>query len=695
MIQQGRFCQTSLMAAKTTAFLPAPAALFIRTRCSPSLTPLHRRLCHISPFRLRMTSVETTPAPTQISEKVSVPEPFRLPMELPNPPHVSSLEHSMTYKPKPVLRRLAASFRMLRQIRGRLGKQTVLKAHLKGDLSEKLPSPSLPFAGPPPMTLPVFLNALRLGANDPRIAHLHMRIDPLSIGWGKIFEIRRHLEYFRSAGKTITVFIETGGPKEYFLGMGYGLYVPPEGALGLRGFSASGTFVRGVLDKIGIQPQVERIGKYKSAGDSIARTDMSSAQREVINALLGDVYDTWMSSVSEAVAVDRTELEEFVQRSPWDMTEYEKAGLISGIRYEGEIEDALKLRFAKRGGQSDEQILKKKLSAVEAVDYTWFTTEKLLGVRGRKRIAVIRAVGAITSGKNSSSPLMGPTVGSDTLVELIRKVRDDKRFVACLIRCDSPGGSALASDIMWNELRNLAKVKPVLTSQVDVAASGGYYLSMASEIISEPLSLTGSVGVVTAKPSLEELYKKVGYSKENISIGSKYAELLVDDRPFTEDEASYFRAGTELAYKKFVRKAAASRGKTFDEMDKVAQGRVWTGKQAKERGLVDYLGGLERAVDILKEKAGIDKEEYVQLEDVRSPMSFREMLGLGAVGANSEMRYCVQQPLAISEVDGDLSTVSPLTKYVLDGVLAPVGSGLSVLQRFPRALEVLMQSVGL
>lgn len=683
------------MAARMTAFLPTPPALFRLTRCSPALTPLRHRPLQTSTIRLRMMSVQATPPPTQISEKVSAPEHFQLPMDLPNPPRVSALEHSMTYKPKPVLRRLATSFRMFRQIRGRLGKQTVLKAHLKGDLSEKPPAPTLPFSGPPSMTLPIFLKALRLGANDPRIAHLHMRIDPLSIGWGKIFEIRRHLEYFRSAGKTITVFIESGGPKEYFLGMGYGLYVPPEGALGLRGFSASGTFVRGVLDKIGIQPQVERIGKYKSAGDSIARTDMSSAQREVINSLLGDVYNTWMSSVSEAVAVDRKQLEEFVQRSPWDMAEYEKAGLISGICYEGELEDALKLRFAKRGGQSDEQILKKKLPAVDVARYTRFTTEKLVGLRGRKRIAVIRAVGAITSGKNSSSPLMGPTLGSDTLVELIRKVRDDKRFVACLIRCDSPGGSALASDIMWNELRNLAKVKPVLTSQVDVAASGGYYLSMASEIISEPLSITGSVGVVTAKPSLEELYKKVGYSKENISIGSKYAEILVDDRPFTEDEAVYFRAGAELAYKKFVSKAAVSRGKTYDEMDEVAQGRVWTGRQAKERGLVDYLGGLEKAVDILKEKAGIENEDYVQLEDVRSPTSFREMLGLGAMAATNEMSSCVQQPLAISEVDGDLSTVSPLTRYVLDGVLSPLGSSLSMLQRFPRMLEVLTQNVGL
>ncbi|CAN8062082.1 unnamed protein product [Agarophyton chilense] len=644
-----------------------------------------------------MSAVDTPTAPAHTAVMDSSTEPFKLPTELPNPPPLSTLEHTMSFTPKSTFRRFATSFRMLRQIRGRLSKRTVLTARLTGSLSEKIPPPGLPFSGPPKMSLPVLLNALRLAANDPRIAHLHMRIDPLSIGWGKIFEIRRHLEYFRASGKAITVFLESGGPKEFFLAMGYAVFVPPEGGLGLRGFAASGTFVRGVLEKIGIQPQVERIGKYKSAGDSIARKDMSSAQREVINALLGDVSDTWMKSVCEATGVDQKRLEEFMDRSPWDMTEYEQMGLVTGIRYESEIEDALKLKFAKGGfTRSDEEVLKKKLPSVDVMKYVRRTNDKLLGLGGRKRIAVIRAVGAITSGKNSSSPLMGPTLGSDSLVELIKKVKDDKRYVACLLRCDSPGGSALASDIMWNELRKLAKVKPLLTSQVDVAASGGYYLSMASEIVSEPLSITGSVGVVTAKPSLEELYKKLGYSKENISVGGKYAELLVDDRPFTEAEASYFREGAELAYKKFVTKAALSRGKTYDEMEEVAQGRVWTGRQAKEMGLVDYLGGFQKAIEILKEKAGIDKDEYVRLEEVRGASTFEERLGLATgSSASAELTKCMQQPLCLSDIDSEMSRLSPLTKLVADAALSPLSDGISLLKRLPRMADIVLRNVNL
>lgn len=490
--------------------------------------------------------------------------------------------------------------------------------------------------------------------------------------------------------------METGGPKEFFLGMGFALYVPPEGGLGLRGFAVSGAFVGGVLEKIGVAPQVERIGKYKSAGDQLSRRDMAPAQREVINSLLGETHKTWTRSVCEATGISESALADFVDRSPWDMDEYVKAGLISGICYESDIEDELKVRFSKSPFGDEQDIVKRPLKSVDVLRYTRRTTEKLVGIGGKKRIAVIRAVGAITSGKNGSSPATGNTLGSESLVELIRKVRDDKRYVACLLRCDSPGGSALASDIMWNELRKLASVKPVLASQSDVAASGGYYLSMACEIIAEPLTITGSVGVVAAKPSLGELYKKIGFTKENISMGSRYAELLVDDRPFTEDEAEYFRGFAFESYKNFVTKAAQSRGKTYDEMHEVAQGRVWTGLQARERGLVDYLGGIGRAVEILKEKANINPEEYVRLEVVRNPVSLAARLGLRNTSTEltqSNMMASLGEPLALAEVDGSMTGVSPLTRFLVDAALAPLSHNFSFLLRSPQTLETILRSL--
>lgn len=561
---------------------------------------------------------------------------------------------------------------MLFQLRGRLPKRTVLTARIEGTLSEN-EALRLPFSAPPELTLPALLTALRVGAHDPRVAHLHLRIGALACGWAKLFEVRRHLEMFRSSGKGITVFMEAGGAKEFFLAMGFGVYVPPEGGLGLRGFVGSGTFVGGVLEKIGVEPQVERIGKYKSSGDQLMRRDMSTAQREVLEAILGDVYEVWMKSVCEATGLERRVLEEFLDRSPWDMEEYLKARLISGICYESELLEALKKRF--KGNWEKEEDVKGELKGTDVRKYVRRATNKLVGIRGRKCIAVIRVVGAITGGKNGGNPVLGSTVGSESLVDLIRKVREDKKYVACLLRCDSPGGSALASDIVWNELRRLAEMKPLLASQSDVAASGGYYLSMASEIIAEPLTITGSVGVVAAKPSLSEFYKKVGYGKENVSVGSKYAELLVEDRLFTEEEGDYFKAGVLQAYQRFVAKAALSRGKSYEEMEEVAQGRVWTGLQAKDRGLVDYLGGVERAVEILKEKVGIPKEEYVRVETIRSQMSLAQRLGLGltAGGDKSGLKTLLGEPLALADVDvSGNGGLSPMSAAVIEGVVGPL-----------------------
>lgn len=491
--------------------------------------------------------------------------------------------------------------------------------------------------------------------------------------------------------------MEGGGPKEFFLAAGFALYLPPEGALGLRGFAASGSFVRGVLDNIGVAPQVERIGKYKSAGDTLSRRDMAPAQREVIQSLLGDIHSIWTECICEATGLSKQELADFVNRSPWEMKEYVDVGLVTGICYESDVEDALKLRYSKKGHfESEEDVIRRELSSVDVLRYVRRTSEKLLGIGGRKRIAVIRAVGAITSGKNSSNPAMGSTLGSDSLVELIRKVRDDKRYVACLLRCDSPGGSALASDIIWSELRKLGKVKPLLTSQSDVAASGGYYLSMASEIIAEPLTITGSIGVVVAKPSLGELYKKIGYSKETLSVGSKYAELLVDDRPFSEEEAEYFREGAEQAYRKFVSKAAESRGKTYEEMEDVAQGRVWTGLQAKQQGLVDYIGGVRRAVEILKEKAGLEKDTYVKLEEMRVSSSIVERLGLTGARAIESSKGLwtpmLQQPLALLDMDASFQGISPLTRWLFMAAFGHVWGGLELTNT--RVAQVVKDVIG-
>lgn len=371
------------------------------------------------------------------------------------------------------------------------------------------------------------------------------------------------------------------------------------------------------------------------------------------------------------------------------MSEYADAGLISGVKYESDVIEDLKRRFLIKRGESveddDEKIQKRSLSMVPFLRYEKRITEKMLGLGGKKKIAVIRAAGAITSGKNGSSPVMGSTIGSDSMIGLINRARDDDSVEAVILRVDSPGGSALASDVMFDALSKLRAKKPVIASMVSVAASGGYYMSMGQTIVCESAAITGSVGVVTAKLSLADLYKKIGFNKETLSLG-KYAELEIDTRVFNRDEAAYFRAGTERAYKSFVSKAAESRGLEYDAMHEVAQGRVWTGQEALERNLVDHIGGFWKAVELAKEQAGIGADEYVRFEDIRERKSLRARLGLGSAtarGGGSSLGL-VSNMLARGEVlavcdidDTNLGTrltsagvhLSPLQKMAADAVL--------------------------
>ena len=605
----------------------------------------------------------------------------------------------MPYTPPSTLQRLGTSLRLFRKLFNRIPKSSVLTLDLRGALSEKPSPPAIPFGPPPPLTLPSLLSALRLAAVDPRIAHLHVTLAQVDVGWAKCFEIRRHLEYFRASGRGVSVYMEAGGAKEFFLAMGFALYMPPEGSLAFRGFSASGAFVRGVLEKIGVEPQVERIGKYKSAGDQLDRRDMSDAQREVLTAVIGQVYDIWTKSVVEATGVKEEVLKEVIDQSPWQLKRYVDLNLVTQLCYESDVIDALKVRFGKKWSDSDDKaVIRRPLKAVSVGKYVRKTTPRLLGLRGGKKIAVIRFVGAITSGKSGSSPAMGATVGSDTMLEIIRKVRYDKSIAGCIVRCDSPGGSALASDLMWSELRKLAEEKPTVASQSDVAASGGYYISMATEIVSEALTLTGSVGVVTAKPSLEKLYEKIGFMRETVSVGSRYAELLVDNRPFNEEELAYFKEGARLAYNNFVTLAANSRNKTFEEMDKVAQGRVWTGLQAREQGMVDYIGGMEKAVEVIKGKLEMKEGDRVQLVEMKMPISLRERLSMMNASALLSMEdnnggvqeRLLREPLAMADFDASMGPLSPLTRLMMDAVTAPLRrqmktGGVDVLQTVLKA----------
>eukprot|EP00271_Cylindrocystis_brebissonii_P014057 TRINITY_DN3502_c0_g1_i1.p1 TRINITY_DN3502_c0_g1~~TRINITY_DN3502_c0_g1_i1.p1 ORF type:complete len:807 (-),score=143.61 TRINITY_DN3502_c0_g1_i1:294-2714(-) len=480
----------------------------------------------------------------------------------------------------------------------RVKKGSVFALKISGAVGEQLGSP---FSSN--LALPQVCENLRKAAVDPRIGALVLKVEPVQMGWGKVEEIRRHVLLFRKSGKPCMAYMSVGGEKEYYLASACEeIFATPEAYVSLRGLSVQGQFLGGVLEKAGVEPQIQRIGKYKSAGDQLARKDMSEANREMLTALLDDIYAKWRSTIAAARGKKPEDVDALLEEGVVGVQKLQEMGWIDRLMYESEVETMLKEKLGQPKDKPLRSVDNRKYSKVQ---------EKTLGIGGRgDRIAVIRAVGAIARGKGGGA--MGG-VRSEDFIALVRKVKGMKNIKAVVLRIDSPGGDALASDIMWQEIRELAKLKPVVATMSDVAASGGYYMAMACPVIvSEALTLTGSIGVVTGKFNLASLYNRIGFSKEIISRG-KFAEVDADQRPFTAEEEEYFARGARHAYSSFRNKAALSRNMEVDKMEQFAQGRVWSGEAAKQWGLVDAVGGLSRAVAIAKQRAGIPEEKRVRL----------------------------------------------------------------------------------
>eukprot|EP00775_Hariotina_reticulata_P006975 gene6975-7190_t len=531
-------------------------------------------------------------------------------------PDASSLA-ALQFTPQTSSERMWTNFKLLFALPWRrFKKESVLAFKLEGEIPDQLQG-----RFSPGFSLPQICDALEKAAVDPRVVGIAVEISPLAIGWAKLQELRRYVKLFRDSGKFTIAYMKVAGEKEYYLGTAFEeLYIAPSANLRLAGFSVAGTFLRGVLDKVGVEPQVQRIGAYKSAGDQLLRRDMSEAQREQLTALLDDIYGEFVTTVAESRGKTTEEVAALLDRGVYDNDVFAKEGWVTGLKYEDEIIEDLK----KKTGGKDDGVRKVGLSRYGRVSRSAF------GLNGKKRIAVLRTAGAIL-GKASGLGGSG-SITPDAVIPKLRALAKDKNIAGVVLRVDSPGGDALASDLMWREIRILAEKKPVVACMGDVAASGGYYMSMAGQaIVAAPLTVTGSIGVVTGKFNLADLYERVGYAKTILSRG-KFAEFLAaDNRPFNAEEEALFEESAQYAYRSFRDKAAASRNMNVEDMQAVAQGRVWTGQAAQQRKLVDVIGGLHEAVALVKQAAGIDQSEKVTVVEVsRSATSPLALLGGGA-----------------------------------------------------------------
>jgi protease-4 len=527
---------------------------------------------------------------------------------------------------------------------------SVLELKVDGELPDYVPDTlSSRFFGSNDPSLTKLIEQLRKAKVDKRINGVLLEINLLSAGWGKAEEVREAIADFRASGKPIYAYMEVGSNKEYYIATACErIFVSPPGDLFINGLAADVMFFRGSLDKLGVYPDVFQIGKYKNAPDQFTRKEMTKEHREVVNAILDDLFNRFINTVAETRKKSTDEVRALIDSAPLHSTEAQKAGLIDGANYRDEVENELK----KRLGYKDDD----ELHITKGETYRQIEPESV-GLNKGERIAVIYASGTIGGGKSDDGVFGGQSTGSDTLVKAINDARNDKTIKAIVLRVDSPGGSAYASDLIWHAVEEAKKKKPVVISMGDVAASGGYFIACnASRIIAEPSTYTGSIGIFVGKPVVKGFYDWLGVSNEYVLRG-KNAGLFRETEKFTPEERAKLESLVKSTYyDSFVPKVAKGRGRDAEYIDSIAQGRVWTGAQAKENGLVDEFGGLDKAIEVAGQLANIPADKGLRRVILPYPRSFFDSL-LGRGGDDEEASISVrlqQQRAAIAALPEDV-----------------------------------------
>jgi len=492
---------------------------------------------------------------------------------------------------------------------GSWGGKRYLAVHL-GDQIPDQPPPDLgPLFGGTRPTLSTLVASIDRAAADPNVSGISVRVTPLAdSGWGKVQELRAALQRFRQTGKPAYAHLAYAGNLEYYLATACTkIYALPTAIVNVSGLAAEVTFFRETLDKVGVEAQFEGVGKYKNAPNQYTETTFTEPHREQMDALLDSLHGQFVAAVAEGRGLTPEQVQAAVDGGPYDAQEALERGLVDELLYDDEVDAQL------------------EADASRTTPGRYLRGGRGFQLGGYPRIAVVYAVGEIVPG-GSDSGLFGTYAGADTVSDALEQAAGDDDVRGILFRVDSPGGVGSAADAIWRAVSVARRSKPVVVWMGDAAASGGYYVAMAGDaIVAQPGTITGSIGVFSGKFSLRGLYDKIGLHKEILTRG-RHAALFSDYRPWDESERERIRSMNEAFYRDFVTKAAEARGMSFEELDAVAQGRVWTGEDARERGLVDQLGGFKEALGVLREKAGLGATQPVELVVVPEPKGLFELL---------------------------------------------------------------------
>jgi len=423
-------------------------------------------------------------------------------------------------------------------------------------------------------------------------------------------EVRNALIDFKKSGKFIIAYAEVYTQGFYYLAsVADKVYINPKGIFEFHGFSSQITFFKGALDKLGIEAQIIKVGTYKSAVEPYFLTKMSDANRLQVTSYLGSLYDFYLTGISNSRHINKDSLFNYANEMriqfPEDAMKYK---LVDGLKYKDEVLDELKDRTGVEH--------KKDLESVELADYTDAKKDEDddKGGSSKNRIAIVYASGEITGGEGDDN-----TIGSERISQALRKVRLDDKVKAVVLRVNSPGGSSLASDVIWREVMLTKQVKPIIVSMGDVAASGGYYISCAADsIFAEPNTITGSIGIFAILPNMQKLFNdKLGITFDGVTTG-KYADLGDISKPLTPEEKAILQNQVNHGYDDFTKAVAAGRHKTQAYINSIGQGRVWTGAQAIKIGLVDRLGNINDAIACAAKKAKLKHYKLVDYPEQKS-----------------------------------------------------------------------------
>jgi protease-4 len=467
------------------------------------------------------------------------------------------------------------------------------------------------------------LRALHEAGDDAHVRGVIAKVGGGQLAWATAQELRAGLQAFRKSGKPVVAWAETfgeggNGSVDYVLASACSeIWLQPSGELGLLGVAVETTFLRGALDKLGVEPQLDKRYEYKNAADRVMRKEFTPEHREAVDRIVESVWDVAVATVADGRSLAVERVRELADRAPLSADEAHEAGLIDRLGYRDEVYAAVRARVGE-----DAQLL-------FADQWSPRRTAATLVKRQRDQVALVEGQGEIVVGRGRSTP-RGPVLGSSTVGAALRAARENEHVRAVLFRIDSPGGSAVASDTIWREVLLTKRAgKPVVVSMASLAGSGGYYIACPADVIvAQPSTITGSIGVVGGKAVASELLERhLGLTTGAVERGAS-ARMYSLRRGFTEDERERLGVMLDRIYRDFVQKVADGRGMSYDAVHAIARGRIWSGADGVGNGLVDLLGGLRDAADIARQRGGLPSDAPVRpavhippLERLRRPRS--------------------------------------------------------------------------